>query len=81
MYCFGDPAKMSDPSSRLALRIHDEARNGLPINSCVGKTANSAFSSVTEATSSAQISAPAGRTSYSVLRRPLRRRRTAGVEW
>ncbi len=25
MYCFGDPAKMSDPSSKLALRIHDEA--------------------------------------------------------
>jgi GTP cyclohydrolase II len=24
VYCFGDPAKMSDPSSRLALRIHDE---------------------------------------------------------
>ena len=25
MYCFGDPANMSDPSKRLALRIHDEA--------------------------------------------------------
>ncbi|EON96149.1 putative gtp cyclohydrolase ii protein [Phaeoacremonium minimum UCRPA7] len=24
VYCFGDPAKMSDPSKRLALRIHDE---------------------------------------------------------
>ncbi|KAL8307848.1 hypothetical protein RB601_004949 [Gaeumannomyces tritici] len=24
VYCFGDPAKMSDPNSRLALRIHDE---------------------------------------------------------
>ncbi|KAK3685996.1 GTP cyclohydrolase N terminal-domain-containing protein [Podospora appendiculata] len=24
VYCFGDPAKMSDPSSKLALRIHDE---------------------------------------------------------
>lgn len=24
MYCFGDPAKMSDESVRLALRIHDE---------------------------------------------------------
>ncbi|KAI9721430.1 MAG: putative GTP cyclohydrolase [Candelaria pacifica] len=24
VYCFGDPAKMSDPSSRLALRVHDE---------------------------------------------------------
>ena len=24
MYCFGDPAKMSDDKSRLALRIHDE---------------------------------------------------------
>ncbi|KAK3325633.1 GTP cyclohydrolase N terminal-domain-containing protein [Apodospora peruviana] len=26
VYIFGDPAKMSDPSKRLALRIHDEAR-------------------------------------------------------
>ncbi|KAL2019969.1 hypothetical protein VTK56DRAFT_8969 [Thermocarpiscus australiensis] len=25
VYCFGDPARMSDPSKRLALRIHDEA--------------------------------------------------------
>ncbi len=25
VYCFGDPAKMSDPSCKLALRIHDEA--------------------------------------------------------
>ncbi|ODA78467.1 hypothetical protein RJ55_05848 [Drechmeria coniospora] len=24
VYCFGDPAKMSDPDSRLSLRIHDE---------------------------------------------------------
>lgn len=24
VYCFGDPAKMSDPSVKLALRIHDE---------------------------------------------------------
>ena len=24
MYCFGDPAKMSDPNVRLALRVHDE---------------------------------------------------------
>lgn len=24
MYCFGDPAKMSDKSVRLSLRIHDE---------------------------------------------------------
>ncbi|KAL2157191.1 hypothetical protein VTH06DRAFT_6327 [Thermothelomyces fergusii] len=24
VYCFGDPARMSDPSKRLALRIHDE---------------------------------------------------------
>lgn len=24
MYCFGDPAKMSDESVRLSLRIHDE---------------------------------------------------------
>lgn len=24
VYCFGDPAKMSDPNKRLALRIHDE---------------------------------------------------------
>ena len=24
VYCFGDPAKMSDPSARLALRVHDE---------------------------------------------------------
>lgn len=27
VYCFGDPAKMSDPSKRLALRIHDEVRH------------------------------------------------------
>lgn len=26
MYCFGDPAKMSDEKVRLALRIHDEVR-------------------------------------------------------
>lgn len=26
VYCFGDPAKMSDESVRLALRVHDEAR-------------------------------------------------------
>jgi hypothetical protein len=25
VYCFGDPAKMSDESVRLALRVHDEA--------------------------------------------------------
>ena len=24
MYCFGDPAKMSDEKVRLALRVHDE---------------------------------------------------------
>lgn len=24
MYCFGDPKKMSDENSKLALRIHDE---------------------------------------------------------
>ena len=24
VYCFGDPAKMSDDTCRLALRIHDE---------------------------------------------------------
>lgn len=24
VYCFGDPAKMSDSKSRLALRVHDE---------------------------------------------------------
>lgn len=24
VYCFGDPAKMSEPSVKLALRIHDE---------------------------------------------------------
>jgi len=24
VYCFGDPAKMSDPNVRLALRVHDE---------------------------------------------------------
>ncbi|RMZ83631.1 hypothetical protein DV738_g864, partial [Chaetothyriales sp. CBS 135597] len=24
VYCFGDPAKMSDPAARLALRVHDE---------------------------------------------------------
>lgn len=24
VYCFGDPAKMSDESVRLSLRIHDE---------------------------------------------------------
>ncbi len=24
MYCFGDPAKMSDENARLALRVHDE---------------------------------------------------------
>ncbi len=28
MYCFGDPANMSDPSKKLALRIHDEASPG-----------------------------------------------------
>jgi hypothetical protein len=26
VYCFGDPAKMSDQSVRLSLRIHDEVR-------------------------------------------------------
>jgi hypothetical protein len=26
VYCFGDPAKMSDESVRLSLRIHDEVR-------------------------------------------------------
>lgn len=30
VYIFGDPAKMSDPSKRLALRIHDEVRVQLP---------------------------------------------------
>lgn len=24
VYCFGDPAKMSDEKCRLALRVHDE---------------------------------------------------------
>lgn len=24
VYCFGDPARMSDPNVRLALRVHDE---------------------------------------------------------
>jgi hypothetical protein len=27
VYCFGDPANMSDPSKKLALRIHDEVRH------------------------------------------------------
>jgi hypothetical protein len=26
VYCFGDPAKMSDPNVKLALRIHDECK-------------------------------------------------------
>lgn len=26
VYCFGDPAKMSDEKVRLALRVHDEVR-------------------------------------------------------
>lgn len=26
VYCFGDPAKMSDPNVRLALRVHDECK-------------------------------------------------------
>ena len=26
MYCFGDPAKMSDEKVRLALRVHDEVK-------------------------------------------------------
>lgn len=32
VYCFGDPAKMSDESVRLSLRIHDEVfpHNGKP---------------------------------------------------
>lgn len=30
VYCFGDPAKMSDPSSKLALRIHDEVNKSDP---------------------------------------------------
>jgi hypothetical protein len=28
VYCFGDPAKMSDASVRLALRVHDECNGG-----------------------------------------------------
>jgi hypothetical protein len=27
VYCFGDPAKMSDPNVKLALRIHDECES------------------------------------------------------
>jgi hypothetical protein len=27
VYCFGDPAKMSDPNVKLALRIHDECKS------------------------------------------------------
>lgn len=27
MYCFGDPAKMADANTRLALRIHDECNS------------------------------------------------------
>lgn len=29
VYCFGDPAKMSDPNSKLSLRVHDEVRHEL----------------------------------------------------
>lgn len=35
VYCFGDPANMSDPSKKLALRIHDEVGSHTYMMSCL----------------------------------------------
>jgi hypothetical protein len=40
VYCFGDPAKMSDESVRLALRVHDEVN----IDNLEPRVRNRAFS-------------------------------------
>lgn len=42
MYCFGDPAKMSDENVRLSLRIHDEVSHcrtfGPLVLTCISAT-------------------------------------------
>lgn len=77
VYCFGDPAKMSDPNSKLALRIHDEV-SALKI--IAGVTQSNDFGSVMEAMSSVRTSARADLTSSSVSRRPSKRLRMAAAE-
>ena len=68
MYCFGDPKKMSDENSKLALRIHDEVSVACALMSRVvpRRFANGGVftfcDSATEAMSSVLTSAHAGRT-------------------
>jgi hypothetical protein len=74
VYCFGDPAKMSDESVKLSLRIHDEVCLSLrtdwpPLTQ----------TSATEAMYLAPTFAPAAPTSFSVSRRRSRRHKTAEV--
>ncbi len=59
VYCFGDPAKMSDESVRLSLRIHDEVSRLLLDVILHGE--HTKRRSVTEATFSDQTSALAAR--------------------
>ena len=67
VYCFGDPKKMSDENSKLALRIHDEVGTTSDVRSRVvpGAFANERLfprDSATEVMSSAPTSAHAGLT-------------------
>ena len=58
VYCFGDPAKMSDPNVKLALRIHDEC-NGWVQTPLVGRDV---ANEMTDPMSSARTFALVGRT-------------------
>lgn len=71
VYCFGDPAKMSDPSKRLALRVHDEC-NGSDVfgNYCVLRWSRSILTS-----RKVPIFVRVDLTLYSVSRRPSKKRK------
>ena len=45
VYCFGDPAKMSDPNVRLALRVHDEC-NGSDVFGWLSEAQSSALTGI-----------------------------------
>jgi hypothetical protein len=77
VYCFGDPAKMSDEKVRLALRVHDEVSTPLihPFMDIDAGSSTDFGVSVTEVTCSDLTSAHVVHTSSTGSRRRLRKPR------
>lgn len=78
MYCFGDPAKMSDEKVRLALRVHDEVNDPIcPEKIEISKESSTdPASSVTAVTCSDPIFALVVHISSTALKRQLRKHRS-----